>query len=241
MKHICLIIIPLLISCSDWNDNSTWQTEERSLATFTTIHIPKDVEVKIIQSTESKIKIHTAKINKNRLYASVENAQLQLTQNFKKPVFYTHQPLAKIEIFTPQIDSIYSRTQHKVYSTDTLSFPNIYLKTSLGKGSAYTHFQLTLNTQKILLEDNEMGVFEFSGKAEHLNIKLYGGNGRVDARNLVADSVSFFHRSNQHIFVRPMHYLEGQILSTGNVYAFHQPSFVQVSKRAFGKLIWINE
>src|SRR5690606_5106220 len=243
MKKIGFFVLSLMVcSCSDENNCFSSKGKEVSelvhLPPFSTIDIPMHVKVQLIESEEYKLEIVSYENLIDQLNYQVQNHQLVLTNKFSCSMLHSYQT-AFLKIYAPNLQMIHSRTQFQVFSTDTLHYPQLELKTSLPSESASSTFDLMLDAQYIYVEDNQVGKFDLKGKTQKLTIKLYGANGVVDARNLVADSVYFYHRSNQNIHIMPQFYLEGIISSVGNVYSYHRPDTENITRLYTGQLFYI--
>lgn len=90
----------------------------------------------------------------------------------------------------------------------------------------------------MILEDNQIAYYKLSGKTRLFSANLYGGNGRVEAQNLIADDIEIFHRSNNDTLLNPVNSLKGTIYATGNVILYSNPKEVYVVQKYTGKVIY---
>lgn len=235
---ICLFCMSCAEDSSCVISKGNHTQKEIPLTAFSTIDIPENVEVEIVESDEYKLEIHSYENLMDNFDFHIDNHTLKI-YNYNACNMLAAKKMAQLKIYTPTLEKIESRTQFKVFSTDTLRFPKLYLHTSLPQESSSTHFQILCNNQYIYVEDNQVGYFELKGKTNQLDIKLYGGNSKVEAEHLKSDTVYIFHRSNQNILVKPIFLLEGVIGSVGNVYSYHKPDSVNISRLYSGDLIYL--
>lgn len=231
----------LMISCSEDSNCFSRKGDAISqtavLSSFDEIDIPMHTRVQLVPSNEYKMEIHSYENFIGHIEYSVLNKRLVITNDFSCTMLHSSET-AFLKIYSPNIKSIDSKTQFEVFSKDTLHYPELRLKTSFPSESASTHFNLLVDNEYIYTEDNQVAKFELKGKTNVLDIKLFGANGIVEARNLKADTIYFYHRSNQNIHVFPLKYLEGTIGSIGNVYCYNRPDSLKINKLYKGGLIF---
>ena len=242
-KSIVFVVMVslLMISCSEdsncFSRKGDAVSQTAVLPSFDEIEIPMHTRVQLVPSDEYKMEIHSYENYIDHLEYSVLNNRLVITNEFSCTMLHSSET-AFLKIYSPNIKSIDSKTQFEVFSKDTLHYPQLRLKTSFTSESASSYFNLLINNDYIYIEDNQVAKFELRGKTKILDIKLFGANGVVEGRNLVADTVYFYHRSNQNIHVLPVKYLDGIIGSVGNVYSYHLPDDVNVNQLYTGQLFY---
>lgn len=240
MKKIWLLISVIFLNCTD-HANCIFSGKnsivEYQLSAFNEVEIPKNVTVQIVPDTIYKVKIY-AKENILPHIKHQQNYQRLIISNSAICQSFQSSENALIQLHTPTIEKIYSKTQHKVFSLDTLHFPTIKIINNSYSKVGSTHFDLLVNSDYIYLEDNQVAKFELKGKTKKLSIALYGGNCSVHAQQLKADTVQMYQRSNQHLYVHPLHKIVGTIASTGNVYASYRPAQIDVQELYKGSLIF---
>lgn len=236
-----VVIFFLVISCQD-SDSCLQQSGDSisktlTLESFDEIDIPKGVSVEIIDANEYRIEINSKENYYSNLNFQVLNNQLIIKNEMSCSMLHDYK-IASIKIFTPTLSKIISRTQFEVSSVGVLHYPNLELITSLETESASSVFNLNVNNQVLRIIDNQVGYFKIQGKTVWLDIALYGGNGKVDAKNLSAYDCTFFQRSNNDILVNASNKLQGTIYSVGNVQVYSVPDSVEVVQKYTGKLIY---
>lgn len=242
MKYIIYLFFVLLIftscnngdSCFTKAGDSVSQTLE--LPIFDIIDIPKGFTVEVVESTESKIEIHSNENYLSNLDFRVQDGQLIMTNSMSCSMLHGYE-IAKVRIYTPTLKKIISRTQLKVSSIGVLKFPELYVITSVDEGAS-SSIELNIDNLVLQIEDSQIGYFKITGKTNWFNIMLYGGSGRVEAQNFRAYDCTFFQRSNNDIMIYPENKLTGIIYSTGNVVSYNHPTEVEVKEIYKGKLIY---
>ena len=242
MKKSIVFLMFLIFGCSSedgcFSKKGDAVTKIETLAGFHTIDIPMNVAVEIIPNNESKLEIHSFENRISALSFSVKDSVLIITNEVSCEMLKSYET-AVLKIHTPTLKLIKSRTQFKVYSNDTLRFPDLYLYTSIpNEESASTEFDFKINNKKITIEDNQVGMFHLRGKTDLFHVQLYGANGMVKAENLNAKTVDVYHRSNQNIHLFAKNKIQGTIASIGNIYLYNKPDTVQINRLYKGDVIY---
>lgn len=188
---------------------------------FHTIDIPKGFEVEIIQSNHYQVDINSFKNRIDQITTHVNDSILTI-ENYNDCSLIHRQKAGKITIYTPTLHTIKSRTQFRIYSSDTLTFPNLFIISSLPENSASSEIDLIINNQSVAIEDNKAAYFKLSGKTQRFDISLYGGSPTVNAKDLLSNEIHFYHRSSNNIHLYPLDFVEGQLVSTGNAILYNK-------------------
>ncbi len=207
------------------------------LHAFTEVDIPKGVDAEIIPSDTYRIEILSYENRIEGIEVKNEGQKLLITNTNSCDILHDYK-VATLRIFAPNITKIISRTQFRLYSIKTLTYPELYVVTSLSEKSGSSEVDLKIDNQVFTVEDNKVGYFKLSGKTRDLRIELYGGNGRVEAQRLTAENVYVFHRSVNNVYVFPVQKIEGTLYSTGNLVLYNQPQEVKVTTMYSGKVLY---
>lgn len=231
----------LLISCQDDNSclKSAGKAVEKSIwvPSFKNVKIDAGISVEIIQSNTYKVEISSYENRIDQISVNVVENNLLLTNGNSCTLTHRYKA-ASIKIYTPTLEKIFSNTQFDVYSEKVLTYPDLFIITSINQKNASSSFRLNIDNQKLTIEDNQVGYFQIKGKTDLFDVKLYGGNSRVEAQNLISNKVTFFHRSNNDILLNVINKLEGTIYATGNVVLYNQPEEIDVTQKYTGKIIY---
>lgn len=241
-KGVFYLLFLVLIACSGedscFSPKGTEVTEKQLVYGFHTIDIPMNVTVEIIPSDEYKIEIHSFSNRINALSFLVKDSILTIKNEVNCSMLKSYET-AFLKVYTPILKEIHSRTQFKVFSKDTLRFPELFLYSSIpNEKSASTHFELKINNQKVTIEDNQVGYFDLSGKTAMLNIGFYGANSVLQAKALKAAHIKVYHRSNQNIHLFPITKLEGTIASVGHIFLYNKPDTLDVNRLYSGEIFF---
>lgn len=242
MKKAIVFLVFIILGCSGedacFSKKGDAVIEENSVSAFHTIDIPMNVSAEIIPSSQYKLEIHSFKNRIAAINFSVSDSVLTIKNEISCSMLKSYET-AILKIYTPTLKRINSRTQFRVFSNDTLRFPDLYLYSSIPKEeSASTNFDLKINNKKLTIEDNQVGVFRLKGKTDLFYVQLYGANGMVKAEQFIAKTVDVYHRSNQNIHLFAKNKLQGTIASVGNIYLYNKPDTVQINRLYKGDVVY---
>lgn len=204
---------------------------------FNFISVGEGLEVIIKEGAEKKVTVETGENLKDDVSVTVANGELVLKKNsscnwvrdYNNTIVY---------ITTPVLEKVYSYSQFAVKSEGVLSFPNLELQSGLYGETASGTFNLQVNCQNLIVQDNQSVYCTISGIAENLSVNFYAGDARFEGANLIAKNISIYHRSSNDIIVNPQQQVTGTIYSTGNLVLVNQPPVVQVGQLYTGTLIY---
>lgn len=242
MRKVVVFLSVLVMGCAGedgcFSKKGDPVLQTYGLAAFHTVDIPMNVSVEIVPDDKYMMEIHSFENRIEALSFNVKDSVLVVKNEVSCEMLKSYET-AVLKIHTPTLKRIDSRTQFRVFSTQTLHFPNLYLLTSIpNEASASTSFDLKIDNNSIVVEDNQVGFFNLQGKTNLLDVQLYGANGVVKARDLEARAIKLYHRSNQNIELFPVSKMEGTIYSVGNAYLYHKPDTVNVSTLYTGKIYY---
>lgn len=204
---------------------------------FTTLEIPAGVEVEIIQQSPARVTIHSTSQRIDQITTEVNDKKLVIANTNTCNLWHDYK-VARIQVYTPVLEKIISKTQFKVFSEQTLSYPQLSVLTSVNGPTASSEIDLKVNVTSLTIEDNQVARYTISGTAEKLEVYLYGGNPRVDASALHAQEVTVFHRSSNDVQLYPIKSVKGTLLSTGNLILHHLPQQLEVEQKYTGKVLY---
>jgi hypothetical protein len=242
--YICFCV--LLFACDSENANDCFQksgsivTEEIDLITFTKIKVNRDVELILKEGVTQQVIIETGENLLNDIELSVANNRLVITEN-NTCNFVRDYNVTKVYVTSPNITEIISSTQFKISSDGVLNYTDLdVLSEDFNDSSiiAVGEIDLNLNTQNLKVVGNNLTTFKFEGEAENLNITFAAGDGKLNAANLMANTVNVYHRGTNKIIVNPQLELTGTLLSTGNLISKNHPPIVNVEELYTGRLIF---
>ena len=242
MKKSIVLLLLVLAGCSGedacFSEKGAAVQHENSVAAFHIVDIPMNVSAEIIPSEEYKLEIHSFENRIDALSFSVIDSVLTIKNDISCQMLKSYET-AVLKIHSPTLKEIRSRTQFRVFSNDTLRYPELFLISSIpNQESASTHFDLKINNQKLAVEDNQIAFFELKGTTDFFDIGFYGANSALDARNLISKKINVYHRSNQNIHLYPKNNIQGTIASVGHIYLYHKPDTLNIDRLYTGEVFY---
>jgi len=152
----------------------------------------------------------------------------------------TYEP--KVHVTVPDLRFIENAGNRMIEGVGVLEFPSVRLRSNnyAKNPEVYTNgdFRLNLVSENIFVSGDDFSNFYLSGSTDYLLAQFWAGDGRLEARELVADSIRIFHRGTNKMILNPQLSLKGEIRSTGDVISVSRPPVVEVQSFYTGKLIF---
>jgi hypothetical protein len=248
-KIVGILMVLMLFSCNNENapdcfqDSGKIERTEVVLDNFSKITVFEKVELILKQGDEQKVEIETGEFLKNEITTNVEDDRLILRNGNGCNLFRDY-GLTRVYITSPNITVIRSSTGLPIRSDGVLGYPSLSLiSESFTDPEAETtdgEFDLELSSENVSLTVNGIAYFKLKGNTENLNITVAAGDSRIEAENLVANSVSLNHRGSNDVQINPQLSVSGVIRGTGDVISFNTPDVVDVEVLYTGALIFRN-
>ncbi|TNJ46190.1 DUF2807 domain-containing protein [Tamlana fucoidanivorans] len=248
MKKVLLVLSLGLIgySCNKESAPDCLQTtgktirHEITVSNFDKIFVNRDIELIIKEGQEQKVVVETGKNLMPSVVVSVLDGILILTQNNTCNYFRSYDA-TKVYVTSPNIREIRSSTQYNITSDGVLTYPDLtLLSEDYGVEDTYTsaNFYLEVDNNSLSFVFNNLSNAFVSGATDNLHVTLAAGTSRFEARQLIAQNVTFWNRSSNDIIINPQQKLSGKISGTGHVIAINKPRVVDVEVVYKGKLIF---
>ncbi len=245
LTHTLLIflLIQICISCSNdgapdcFKNAGATVVYEVPVATFTAINISEGIELIIAEGEERKVIIETGENLKAEISAEVVGNELYL-KNSTGCNWVRDYSTTKVYVTTPVLTKIYSASQFAVKSEGVLSFPELMLQSGLFGETTSGTFELQVDCESLIIEDNQSSHYHISGTVNNLKISFYAGDARFEGSGLLANKVNIFHRSSNDIIVNPQQEVQGTLYSTGNLVLKNQPPVVDVERLYTGQVLY---
>lgn len=207
------------------------------VATFNKIHISPGIELIIAQGQEQKVTVQTGENLQEYITTEVrEDGELFITNN-NNCNWTRGYNSTTVAVTTPVLERIYSASQFAVKSNGVLRFPSLTLESGLGSETASGIFELEVDANNLLVQDNQSCYYKIAGQVTNLNVSFYSGDARFEGGNLIAENVYVFHRSSNDIIINPQQKISGTIYSTGNLVLKNQPTVVEVAQLYTGHIV----
>lgn len=231
-----LIILFILTGCSEENaclkrtgDPVTFVADDNA---FYKLELHDAIKVELIQHEDTIVEISTGENLKNFISLDITDETLTIKDN-NRCNWVRGYNNTSIKIYHPAISQITHFGNNRIFSTDTLFYPVLKLLSKNHSGD----FDLIVNNSKIFISINDVSNIYISGKTNELFAGVYSGDGRVEAQDLNAKHVSFFHRGTNDILLHPIDVLQGKIVGIGNVIYYNEPSNISVEDHGPGELM----
>jgi len=101
-------------------------------------------------------------------------------------------------------------------------------------------FYLTVDNQILTVDNNDVGRYFITGTTSTLNVHFWENGGIFHGENLMANTINFYHRGSNDLFIHPVNYLTGDIYNVGDVNCYSRPPIenVHVTEHYRGRLIY---
>lgn len=244
-----LLVLCFLIfsSCNSESASDCFQNEgeifrdEVMAANFTQITVFENVSLVLIQGTEQKVEVETGEFLRNEVTTEVEGDRL-LLRDTNDCNYVRDYGTTTVYITSPNLEEVRSSTGLSIRSEGILNYPNLTLisESFLNPESETTdgEFDLELNSENVNIIVNGITYFKLRGSTSSFNVQVAAGDSRIEAQNLVAESVVINHRGTNDLFINPQQSLEGVIRGTGDVISSNRPPTVSVEELFNGRLIF---
>ncbi|EAR00826.1 head GIN domain-containing protein [Maribacter sp. HTCC2170] len=246
-KILNILLFMILISCNNENAPDCFQDAgelvrvEVDMDTFAKITVFENVSLILEQGDVQKVEIETGEFLLNEVTAYVEGDRLIL-QNENGCNFFRDYGLTKVYVTSPNITEIRSSTGLPIKSNGVLGYSSIrlYSESFVNPDAETTdgEFDLELNSKNVGVVANGIAYFKLRGNTEHLSVTVAAGDSRIEAEDLVSETISLNHRGTNDIQVNPQQSITGVIRGTGDVISFNQPATIEVEELYTGKLIF---
>ncbi|MRX65809.1 DUF2807 domain-containing protein [Maribacter sp. RZ05] len=246
-KGCMIVFLFFFLSCDSENAPDCLQDagdivrSEFSLPAFTKITVNEKVGLVLKQGDTQKVEIETGEFLLDEVTAEVVDGRLVLGNDIGCNLFRDY-ALTTVYVTAPKITEIKSNTGLAIKSDGVLGYSNLTLfSESFSDPEAETtdgEFDLDVDTNGLAITTNGIAYFKLKGATNSLNILVAAGDSRIEAENLVANSVQLNHRGTNDIQVNPQESISGTIRGTGDVISYNRPDTVDVGELYTGKLIF---
>jgi len=215
--------------------------EELEVDAFDRVTVYEKVGVVIRYGAEQKVELETGEYLRSEVRATVSNGRLQL-YNTNGCNLFREYGTTTFYITVPDLKEIRSSTGLPIVSDGVLPFNNLTLYSeSYSDPGAETKdgsFDLELDVQDLSVVTNGIAFFRLRGTAVQSNFTIGAGDSRIEAEQLISQSVMINHRGSNDILVNPRENLQGVIRGTGDVVSFFRPVNVDVDILYKGRLLF---
>ena len=249
MRIWTLLFITVLLGCESQDSWDCLQGQgdlvqvNFEVDDFTSIRVRDRVELILKQGPEQRVVIESGSSLLGDVSVLVEDGVLILTDANACNLFREYGN-TKAYVTAPNIDNIRNESGVTVRSDGVLSYPDLRLVsedfTENDRINTDGDFNLDLNVESLEILSNNLSNFFIRGTADYAFIRLFSGDSRVEAQDLIAQDIEIFHRGTNQIFVHPVLSIFGEIRSGGDVISSNQPAVIDVVEYYTGRLIFLD-
>jgi hypothetical protein len=248
MKKLLLLFIVFVFcnSCSKPSEcvESFGATTLKEVAVnpFITIRVYKGIALEITQGDEYKVQIQAGENFIDNIEVKQTGDEISFKDNTSCN-WVRNYGQTKILITAPNIENIYSKTERDIRSIGTLTYPTLRLNAFDKDGDGLTgagtgDYFINVNNQQVVIQGNNVARFFVSGNTDEALLRLYFGDGRIEAENLLAKHIDVYHRGSNDMIIRPTESITGTITSTGNIILKNNPPVNTVQQLYTGHLVY---
>ncbi len=201
------------------------------------------IKLFIEQGEEHKVIIESGENLISEVSAEVENGRLSL-RNENHCNFFRDYELTTVYVTVPNLTWLQNAGNRTIESVGELHFPEIWLRSFNQEKDPeiYTNgdFRMKLISDNIRITTDGYSNFFLSGEVGYFDVYIADDDSRVEAAELIAQTVDIQHRGTNKIIVNPQQVLKGEIRSTGDVISVNRPPEVRIEAFYSGKLIFQN-
>ena len=250
-KHICYCVFALafgvFFSCNSERAPDCFQNAGDlvrvtvAIEDFSTITVFENLNLVLRQGDESQVEVETGEFLLNEVTAEVEGNRLVL-RNENSCNYVRDYGITTVYITAPNITAIRSSTGGLISSDGVLEYTNLNLISErFNNPEAETtdgSFDLNLSTENLSIVTNGIAYFKLKGAVDNFAITIAAGDSRIEAEDLVAQTVNLNHRGSNDVFVNPLERISGIIRGYGDVISVNRPAEVAVEEVFNGRLIF---
>ncbi len=211
--------------------------------TFTKLLVNKRIAVVITEGPEYIVEVKTGENLINDIEVTVSGDLLTLTDNtscnwvrdYGETIVY---------ITAPNITQINSKTEQNISSNGVLHFPRLHIFSTNEidgyAGAGTGDYYLSIDNENLIVENNDLGRYFITGNTDLLQVSFWENGGVFHGENLFANTINFYHRGSNDLFIRPTNFLNGDIYNVGDVNCYSRPPAenVHVTEHYRGSLIY---
>jgi hypothetical protein len=193
-----------------------------------------EIDIFLINSAEQKVVIKAGENLIPKIKLNVKDQILTITNentcNWKRA---SDNP--DVYVYSNSITNLAIFDYANVYTTDTLIQHklNIY---SDGTGN----FEMKVDMDTLNIESTYISNFQISGNTDYLYLQ-FTNDSQFYGANLISEYCDIIHNGSNRIEIFPVMSLMVKLTSTGNLYYYNDPDYLDVVVSGTGKLVYISD
>ena len=226
-KIVFFLLVFLLVSCGISEDcfkgNGNQVTQTFLLENFSKIKVYDGVGLVVKEGSNYEVKVVTSDNIIDDLEVRLDGDMLVVKDNSSCNIARDYGQTT-IYVTAPNLTEIHSKTDQEIRSDGVLNYSDLKLfSIDISDGAGTGDFRLALNSTNFYVESNNVSNFYLTGQTENLHVFFSWGNGIFYGENLVANTITFYHRGSNDVILFPINSISGDIYSTGNVVLKNNP------------------
>lgn len=247
LVHYCFLLLLLFAGCDSEDANDCFQTagtiisKEVTVASFDEIIVYERVKLFLQKGKSHEVVVETGENLWNEIEVNVTDNRLSIKNSNACNLFRDYE-ITKVYVTTPNLTWLQNSSGSTIESIGTLEYPEIWLRSFNQEMDAAIHtdgdFELNLDVEKLRITNDNASNYFLTGKVEYADIFFAGGDGRLEAEDLIVQHYEVFHRGTNKMIINPQQSLKGTIYGLGDIISKNRPPIVNVDTRYTGKLIF---
>ncbi|MFD1095065.1 head GIN domain-containing protein [Salegentibacter chungangensis] len=250
MKKLVVILWILLLglaSCDTEKAPDCFQTagkivkKEVQLEAFEEVMVYERVKLFIQQGEEYSATIETGENLLEEVSLEVKDNRLSIRNTNACNLFRDYE-VTKVYLTTPTLNWLQNSSGSAIESIGTLNFPELWLRSFNQEMDPDIHtngdFILELNVERLRITNDNFSNYFLTGNVGTADIFFAGGDGRLEAADLIVQHYDIFHRGTNKLIVNPQQSIKGDIYGFGDVISKNRPPEVNVKEHYKGRLIF---
>ena len=247
MKLWSYILLPLILlsACNKSPFTCEFSSERMikqiDLQAFDTIEVNPLVQLKIYDTTINKMQIDVSKDVWKNIDYKIVNRKLILT-NHTDCLIENKNAVAHVTLFADNFKCLIANTDLEITSGNTWQFDrlNIICENNQIGTNNIADFDLKVQMNRLDITANGTSVFKISGSCNNLFVGFYGVNPIMKGQNLIAQKIRVYQRSDADMHLYPVQEITGDLFGYGDIYLYHRPPVVHITKHYAGHIYFVN-
>lgn len=244
---LLLLSCVVLIGCDSKNawdciqDEGTVIQQEFELDAFRKVQVWERVQLIVSQGNTQRVVVETGENLIDEVQLRVEDSILYLSDR-NSCNHVRDYGITKIYVTSPNLIEIRNSSGLTVESRGVLNYFELALLSEDPGNLDVYHFDgdfdMDLKVARLKVRSNGLSKFYLRGTAGSANFQLYDGDARIEAGELISQTVYVFHRSSNKMIINPVNSIYGEIRGVGDVISKNRPPIVEVEELYRGRLIF---
>ncbi len=243
--YILLLLFILIESCNKTPLSCEFsghkKVQEINLPAFDKVEVNPQISLTLIDTTFNKIIIEADQDVMPNISYKIEAGKLILKNNTKCLIQNTAAEV-HVVLFAKNIKQFIANTDLDINSGNLLQFQNLWLiceNASIGNNNI-ADFDLDVNIDTLRISANGSSIFKIKGQSRYLFVGFYGVNPIFRGKDLYAEHIEVFQRSDADMHLYPEQSITGDLYGYGDIYLYHKPPVINITEHYAGHIYFVN-